>query len=56
LYAVAGNNAAVVKLLLKQGADGTNTTTQTGLEHAAGSTALDFARLCVGATPTLQKL
>jgi hypothetical protein len=39
------NHASVVKLLLKCGADGTQTTTQTVPLIDAGSTALDIARL-----------
>jgi len=48
MYAADGNHAGVVKLLLKRGADGAMTTTQTSEGVAAGSTALDIARLlCV---------
>ena len=44
LFAAAGNHAAVVKLLLTRGADGTKTTTVTVGKIDAGSTALDIAR------------
>jgi len=46
MYAVAGINPGVAKLLLKRGADGTKRTTQAAGGHAAGSSALGMARLC----------
>jgi len=45
MYAVTGNHAGVVKLLLKRGADGAKTTTLAVHGHDAASTALDIARL-----------
>ena len=45
MYAVDGNHAGLAKLLLKRGADGTKTTTETFEGIDAGSTALDIARL-----------
>jgi len=47
MYAASGNNAGVVKLLLQRRANGTKRTTQAVGGLAAGSTALDIARLCV---------
>jgi hypothetical protein len=44
MYAVAGNHAAVAKMLLKRGADGTKLTALAAHGYAAGSTALDIAR------------
>ena len=44
MYAAMGNNPSVAKLLLKQGADGTKTSSRAICGHAAGSTALDIAR------------
>ena len=51
MYALFGNNAGVVMLLLKRGAAGTKHTTQAALGHTAGSTALDIARRCADSFP-----
>jgi ankyrin repeat protein len=44
MIATVKNDAGIVKLLLKQGADGTRGTTHAALGLHAGSTALDIAR------------
>jgi len=44
MYAVEANNAGVVKMLLKRGADGAKTTSRAAHVYDAGSTALDMAR------------
>jgi len=51
MHGVVCDNAGVVKLLLKRGADGTMTTTQAARGMEAGSTALDIARLCADSNP-----
>jgi len=51
MFAAMGNRAALVKLLHKRGADGTNTTTQAAHEIDAESTALDIARRCAARDP-----
>ena len=45
MYAAMSSHASVAKLLLKRGADGAKTTTETAKEIDAGSTALEIARL-----------
>ena len=47
MYAAMKNNTAIVKMLLKRGADGTKASTQAWMGIAAGSTALDIARIQV---------
>jgi hypothetical protein len=51
MYAVGGNNADVVKLLLKRGANGNKRTIQAAHGQPAGSTALDIARTRAGSNP-----
>ena len=51
MYAVHGNNASLVKLLLKRGADGTKRTIHLAGGLDAGSTALDIARLGADSDP-----
>ena len=51
MYTMSGNNAGVAKLLLKCGAEGTKHTTHAACGLAAGSTALDIARLFANRFP-----
>jgi len=44
MYAAMGDSPSAAKLLLKQGADGTFTSSRVTYRYAAGSTALDIAR------------
>jgi ankyrin repeat protein len=51
MCALGKKNTGVAKLLLKRGAEGTKRTTLAADGLAAGSTALDIARTCVGGNP-----